>query len=201
MNINSILAVALSALTLASTTSVGATVTQVSPCVSIVRPLLFGSHGNDVAQLQVSLGLKPTGYFGHLTQDALGRWQISNGIIQSKKSIGAGILGPRSRLLLSCKPMPLIDQEKKVLPKMQPLIPTSTAPIVSPPSASPVPAIVPVTKPAGGGGGRSPAPSNACPPFTTPRPTLQCTTATWVIIDDEAGCPAQWDCTDPSAIE
>ena len=201
MTVNSLLAVALTSLTLATTTPLGGTVIPSAPCVSIVRSLALGNHGDDVAQLQVSIGLKPTGYFGHVTQDALVRWQISKRIIRSKKSSSAGILGPRSKLLLSCKLSPSVDLEKNVAPKMPSIIATSTAPVVSSSSVLSIPVILPITNSRGGGGGSSPTPSNSCKPFTTPKPKAACTTAVWTIIEDEAGCPIQWDCSDPNATE
>lgn len=201
MSINALLAVALTSLTLATTTPLGGTVIPTAPCVSIARTLVLGSHGDDVAQLQVFIGLKPTGYFGHVTQDALVRWQISKGIIRSKKSSSAGILGPRSKFLLNCKLSTEVDLEKKVAPKMPPIIATSTGPGVSSSSVLSIPVIPPVTNARGGGGGSSPTPSNSCKPFTTPKPKAICATAAWTIIEDEAGCPIQWDCNDPNAAE
>jgi len=68
--------------------------------------LSFGMRNDEVRQLQeflVSQGsdIYPeglvTGYFGDMTLQAVGRFQIANGIVNSASDSGYGVVGPRTR--------------------------------------------------------------------------------------------------------
>lgn len=71
-------------------------------CPSIARSLYIGVRGSDVTSLQQFLAahgylkVSPTGYFGLLTQTAVGHWQAEGGVAASG-SAGYGIFGPLSR--------------------------------------------------------------------------------------------------------
>lgn len=73
-------------------------------CSYMLRNLDSGAEGEDVLALQEFLhengllGVKPTGYFGYLTSDAVKKWQEKEGIEK------AGAFGPlsRERLLAWC---------------------------------------------------------------------------------------------------
>jgi peptidoglycan hydrolase-like protein with peptidoglycan-binding domain len=71
-------------------------------CPIITRSLSLGSQGSDVMGLQNYLNaqgflnVSSTGYFGALTQAAVGRWQAQNNIAASGSS-GNGTFGPLSR--------------------------------------------------------------------------------------------------------
>lgn len=45
--------------------------------------LVQGQQGNEVANLQIRLGLKPEGYFDAKTKQAVKQWQASNGLVAS----------------------------------------------------------------------------------------------------------------------
>ena len=80
-----------------------------------VKPNKIGSQNNEVKELQKYLNshgfvIAKTGngslgheinYFGKATKEALGQFQIKNGIIKSKKSVGYGILGPATRKFIN----------------------------------------------------------------------------------------------------
>lgn len=77
-------------------------------CVDISRPLSAGSRGPDVSLLQEFLRDNAgyteeiTGYFGSYTRSSVGAWQIQNGLVADKTSDGYGLVGPKTRALLSC---------------------------------------------------------------------------------------------------
>lgn len=60
----------------------------------------IGMRNTDVENLQRILGVEPTGYFGVLTQAALGQFQIKHGIA-TPGSEGYGQAGPKTRQLLN----------------------------------------------------------------------------------------------------
>lgn len=64
------------------------------------RILAIGMKNVDVENLQRILGVEVTGYFGVLTQQALGQFQIKNGIA-TPGSEGYGQAGPRTRQVLN----------------------------------------------------------------------------------------------------
>lgn len=74
-------------------------------CALLERNLSVGMTGDDVRSLQEFLqeegylSAQATGYFGQLTQDALMRWQASEGVVSSGsvQTTGWGLLGPRTR--------------------------------------------------------------------------------------------------------
>ncbi len=78
---------------------------------AISRSLDFGSSGNDVAELQTYLALDPaiypaglvTGYFGALTQAAVQRFQVAQGIVSSGSptTTGYGRVGPQTMARLN----------------------------------------------------------------------------------------------------
>lgn len=73
--------------------------------------LYLGKSGEEVRNLQIRLAYEGflgqvgfagfTGYFGLQTNDALIRYQIKEGIINSKWSFGAGYCGPKTRKKLN----------------------------------------------------------------------------------------------------
>ena len=205
MHFSSFVAAVATVIGLAASTTTAPIVPQ--QCVSIVRPLAVGSIGNDVSALQTFLGVKSTGYFGPMTQTALTKWQISNHVTVSPRSSGAGIAGPKTRAALRCQsdvsnssvPVTIIPAAKTVLPMIAP----SNIPLVTASTTQ-------VIEPSPGTGGGSTVGTQVsqtitgakCKPFTTPAPPAsQCTTGLWTIIDDEADCPVEWNCSDPNATQ
>ena len=86
-----------------------------SNCPTINRTLVRGNSGADVSLLQQFLaqdstiypGALVTGYFGTLTERAVQRWQVQQGIVSSGSPVttGYGLVGPRTRAAIStiCK--------------------------------------------------------------------------------------------------
>lgn len=199
MNITSFVAAVATAFGLAGATTTAPVVPQ--HCITIVRQLAVGSIGADVSALQTFLGVKSTGYFGPMTQTTLTKWQISNHVIFSSRSAGAGQVGPKTRAALQC-------QSVKSAPVVSvPIQTIATMPTIAPSvSASTTQVIIP----SAGTGGGSQVGTQAlqtiagakCKSFTTPAPPAsQCTTGLWTIIDDEADCPVEWNCSDPNATQ
>jgi hypothetical protein len=79
--------------------------------LAIARSLKRGSQGDDVKQLQKNLILQGllasssvTGFFGALTEKAVGQWQMQQGIASSSEpdhDKGVGMVGPRTRALFA----------------------------------------------------------------------------------------------------
>ncbi len=73
------------------------------------RSLYRGLSGDDVLRLQKYLAADPnlypegisSGYFGALTEQAVGRFQIRYGIVSSPSELGWGRVGPRTRAKLN----------------------------------------------------------------------------------------------------
>ncbi len=200
MNLASLFAAGVTVIGLASSTM---TVVNVpAHCVTLVRTIEQRSSGPDVAALQTFLGLKPTAYFGLVTKLSLTKWQLTNHLIISATSLGAGKVGPKTRAALRCQnttntstsTVPIVTTvgSAGVL-----VVKATTTPIRSP---APTPIL-----PANGGGGsgiQQPAATSHCVPFTNPKPPAsQCTTGSWQVINDEADCPVEWDCSNPNATE
>lgn len=65
-----------------------------------VKSLALGDRGPDVSLLQEQLirlnflGLKPTGYFGKITEHSVFKFQQAFKIVQNKEASGAGVAGP-----------------------------------------------------------------------------------------------------------
>jgi peptidoglycan hydrolase-like protein with peptidoglycan-binding domain len=78
------------------------TVTGIATCFPFSRSLSVGVSGSDVTALQEYLGrqgyftVSSTGYFGVLTNAAVGKWQAQNNIA-ALGIAGNGIFGPLSR--------------------------------------------------------------------------------------------------------
>ncbi|MEK7188047.1 MAG: peptidoglycan-binding protein [Patescibacteria group bacterium] len=78
----------------------------VGKCIILSRSLKRGSSGEDVKKLQEFLASNPTlypekiisGYFGALTEKAVQRWQVRNGIVTSgdPATTGYGVVGPKT---------------------------------------------------------------------------------------------------------
>ena len=76
-------------------------------CMSLSGTLSFGSEGEDVTRLQQFLASSTsyypqglvTGYYGHLTEDAVQRWQAAHNIVTNgtPDTTGYGLIGPRTR--------------------------------------------------------------------------------------------------------
>jgi|GEM_PF-3537201 len=79
-----------------------------SSCITITRQLTLGSTGDDVSRLQRFLGergylsAQPTGYYGFLTAQAVGKLQLAMGILTTESDSAYGILGPRTREVIRC---------------------------------------------------------------------------------------------------
>jgi hypothetical protein len=168
--------------------------TIVIPCVTIERTLSSGMSGADVMKLQQFLRVKQSGYFGPLTQKSLTTWQISAHIITSPKSPGAGTTGPKTRAALRCTSAPNPPAPVQI----HSITPTSTsvsAPVIATTTAAPISPPVPIVT----GGGGSVSATAQCKPFTVPQPPAsECAVGQWILVDDEAGCPVEWDCQDPN---
>jgi len=164
-------------------------------CVNIVHTLAVGSTGVEVVALQGFLGVKVTGYFGPLTKSTLIKWQISNHIVISASSIGAGQVGPKTRAMMACKPTETVPSPISVPPP--PKATTSVQTSIPPP---PPPPVQPLTS-GSGAASNSGGVANQCKSFTTPKPPDSQCQWQWQLIRDEAGCPEQWDCSDPDNYE
>lgn len=78
-------------------------------CTPFSRTLSLGAHGSDVSNLQNILiskgflqGTSATGYYGKMTAQAVGKFQVSKGLVSSSASQGYGSFGPRTRASMSC---------------------------------------------------------------------------------------------------
>ncbi|OHA68456.1 MAG: hypothetical protein A3J68_01510 [Candidatus Wildermuthbacteria bacterium RIFCSPHIGHO2_02_FULL_48_16] len=76
------------------------------PSGSFEVPLTIGSKGADVTALQNFLKAQGadvypdglvTGYFGSLTEAAIGRFQLKFGLVSSATDTGYGYVGPKTR--------------------------------------------------------------------------------------------------------
>ncbi|MCK5461019.1 peptidoglycan-binding protein [Candidatus Gracilibacteria bacterium] len=71
------------------------------------KDLTKGKRSADVFKLQEMLIQKefmnhvPTGYFGKITKEALILFQLEEGLIKNRSSVGAGIVGPQTRECLN----------------------------------------------------------------------------------------------------
>ncbi|MEK7509527.1 MAG: peptidoglycan-binding domain-containing protein [Patescibacteria group bacterium] len=93
-----------------------ATGSAYGPCPTITRTLRRGMSGSDVTGLQAFLAgdsrIYPegtiSGYFGHLTEAAVQRFQVRHAIVLSgtPETTGYGVVGPKTRGVISgvCKP-------------------------------------------------------------------------------------------------
>ncbi len=80
-----------------------------SSCPTLTRSLSRGTSGEDVRQLQrflidegELLSGNRTGYFGPLTEEAVGNWQISKRVVSSRDpELGFGFVGPRTRAAIA----------------------------------------------------------------------------------------------------
>lgn len=95
-------------------------------CPVFTRTLSFGATGSDVANLQAYLAgqgifsASITGYFGLITQTAVGQWQESRGIVAGgdATTTGLGVVGPKTRAAMtaSCSPPATASRCQTVLP-------------------------------------------------------------------------------------
>src|SRR3989344_7793053 len=87
--------------------------TTSTSCVTLSNTLTLGSRdtpaGNDVTSLQKYLITKgyldadnATGYFGFLTAQAVGKMQISLGLLSSESDPAYGFAGPKTRAAIGC---------------------------------------------------------------------------------------------------
>ena len=83
-------------------------------CPNLTRSLVVGARGSDVLELQrylindgELLSDYATGYFGSLTQTAVGSWQRAHGVVASRDTAGWGTVGPRTRaaIVRNCDPI------------------------------------------------------------------------------------------------
>lgn len=79
------------------------------PCLSLGRTLMLGVRGEDVRELQRYLiaaqlleGGNATGYFGLLTENAVKRFQSTEGVVSSgdARTTGYGAVGPKTRAVI-----------------------------------------------------------------------------------------------------
>lgn len=76
-------------------------------CPTLPRSLSIGASGADVTSLQTFLSQEgyfqtsPTGYFGSVTQAAVGAWQEAQGVVSGASDPGFGIVGPKTRAAIA----------------------------------------------------------------------------------------------------
>ncbi|MFA6520825.1 MAG: peptidoglycan-binding protein [Candidatus Gracilibacteria bacterium] len=74
---------------------------------TFTKPLTLNDKGPEVAILQEELGrlnffgLKPTGFFGATTEHAVFKFQQAFSIVEDEKTMGAGIVGPKTADVLN----------------------------------------------------------------------------------------------------
>jgi len=92
-------------------TVISATVAQGAPAhivpvyvpPTFTRQIVLNDSGGDVSTLQEELkrlrffGLDATGFYGKTTEHAVYKFQQYYGIVESKKTLGAGVVGPQTR--------------------------------------------------------------------------------------------------------
>jgi len=93
--------------TLLQTKQTGATVTGIPAGFKFANALRQGSTGNDVKYLQIFLNSdistsignsgKETTYFGGMTKDGVGKFQIKYGLVSGSSDTGYGLVGPKTR--------------------------------------------------------------------------------------------------------
>jgi len=93
--------------TLLQTKQTGATVTGIPAGFKFANALRQGSMGNDVKYLQIFLNSdistsignsgKETTYFGGMTKDGVGKFQIKYGLVSGSSDAGYGLVGPKTR--------------------------------------------------------------------------------------------------------
>ncbi len=169
-------------------------------CVTISRTLSLNTTGAEVVRLQQFLGVMTTGYFGPVTRNALVQWQLRSHLIATEKTAGAGVTGPLTRAALRCRAAQTTTQQSASTTVESHAHSSSTDGIVSKllPATTSIPAANPPVSFSSGGSGSV----NNCPVFSTPRPPAsECAIGEWVLVNDEADCPALWDCQDPNAAE
>jgi len=77
-------------------------------CVDLTRDLTIGANSDQVLMLQRYLKNKgsfteePTGYYGFVTAQAVGKLQVSLGIVASSQDRSYGLMGPRTREMVRC---------------------------------------------------------------------------------------------------
>src|SRR5665213_301050 len=158
-----------------------------APCVNLSSDLTLGSTGGDVTNLQNYLiakgDLSPqynTGYYGFLTAQAVGKLQVSLGIVSSSNDPVYGIMGPQTRGTLTCQ-----NQTAEAANSPQPSVSSPTAPaatLTASPSSGTAPLSVtfttsPIASSALGGGIPSILFGNAVgtmQQFTCPQSTAAC---------------------------
>lgn len=64
-------------------------------CINIVRALAHGTRGDDVREIQRTLGVEETGFFGEKTREAIKHYQRKNNVEST------GVVGPLTRALFS----------------------------------------------------------------------------------------------------
>lgn len=164
------------------------------PCVDITRTLSVGSRGGDVGKLQTFLGVEKTEYFGQQTRQKLLAWQLSQKIISSAKTAGAGTTGPRTRAAMKCSAV-LPAQTQPLLPTVPAAATAATSSSTTTPATSSVPTAPVLQSSGGGGGGASVSPYGyTCGPLGEKPAASTCTTGIWEKQFDEAGCDV-WACT------
>lgn len=164
-------------------------------CATISKVLQIGSRGEEVVRLQKMLGVETSGYFGPLTHKKLIAWQLSKGVISSAKTSGAGTTGPKTRSAMKCAPA---SDAAKSSVQQDPALKPSVEKTVSSSSTTPG-SVMQSTAPAGSSGGTgssylSPYGYTCTPPGLQPI-AATCTTGSWQLSADEAGC-ALWLCLD-----
>ncbi len=84
---------------------------QPGVCVNLSRDLTIGANSDQVRMLQRYLKTKgffegePTGYYGFITAQSVGKLQASLGIVSSPQDRAYGMMGPRTRaaLMVGCE--------------------------------------------------------------------------------------------------
>lgn len=87
----------------------GQTTTPTTSCININRNLTLGTTGSDVTDLQNYLIAKGylaagynTGYYGYMTVQAVGKLQLSLGLVTSANDPAYGLVGPLTRGKIGC---------------------------------------------------------------------------------------------------
>ncbi len=79
---------------------------QNNSCVTLSHTLRYGStdrvSGKEVSKLQTFLGGSINGHFGPATKKLLQDWQLAHNIVSSSRVSGFGVVGPHTRLGMSC---------------------------------------------------------------------------------------------------
>ena len=131
-------------------------------CVTLTSNQTLGSTGNDVTRLQRylvnkgHLDAEPTGYYGFMTAQAVGKLQLALGIVSSADDSSYGIMGPRTRAAVKCgnvPPRPVCSPGQSYDTEALGCVPTPVYPILPvTPTSGAAPLTITFTAPSSAGG-------------------------------------------------